>query len=239
MRIGMRLLPALLFGALLGTGVNACGGAHQAAKATTGSSSAAATAESTTSTTTSVIPPGQVVRGDGDADNPSDIDGNGDSDAAVLGGPDTDKDNPTPQGYRFPDSDDRASFLYGHQPSAAAERAIEGIVTRYYRAASVGNGATACALLLPSLARSVPESYGGPSAPTYLRGAKTCSAALSDLFEHSHQELAATVEVFAVRVAGNAAHAIFSSRTLRAGEITLTRQKGAWALVEVLGNPLP
>jgi hypothetical protein len=239
-RIHGRVLAALALGALLGAGVGACGGAHHAASTTGGGSATTATRfQAPPSTTSSTIPPGQAVRGDSDADNPSDIDGNGDSDAASVGGPDPDNDNPTPQSYRFPDSDDAASFAYGHAPNAATRRAIASIVKRYYAAAAAGDGAGACPLLQPGIARTLPESYAGPLGPAYMRDAKTCAAVLSLLFGHDRAQLSGAIELFAVRVAGASARAIVSSRTLPASSLLLMRQGGSWRLVEVLAQPLP
>jgi hypothetical protein len=243
--MGRSRLPALLAAALLGAGagagVGACGSAQHRGGSTAGGAPQATTSSEPlpTVTTTSVIPPGQLVRGDGDADNPGDIDGNGDSDSARVGGPDVDSDSPTTQSYRFPDSDDGPIFAYGHRPAAAVGRAIASVVRRYYAAASHGDGATACALLPSTLARSIPESYGGPQAPAYLRGAKTCQTTLARFFGHYHKELAAAIELFAVRVEGETARVIFSSRTVPASSVFLMRQGSSWRLSEVLGKPLP
>lgn len=234
-RLSLRLLAALVLGALLGAGVGACGGAKAGGDSTpTGTSFHAPP-----STTSSVIPPGQAVRGDSDADNPSDIDGNGDSDAASVGGADSDNDNPTPQSYRFPDSDDGPSFAFGHAPSAAVRRAIASVAKRYLAAAARGDGATGCPLLQPGIARTLPESYAGPLAPGYMRGAKTCAAVLSLLFEHDRAQLAGATTLFAVRVEDDSAKVIFSSRTIPASSLLLMREGGAWRLVEVLSQPLP
>jgi hypothetical protein len=237
---GVRLAVAALLGALLAVVVVACGGAGRAAKATASGSVPTATALVVPpSTTSSTIPPGQSVRGDADADNPSDIDGNGDSDAASVGGADSDNDNPTPQSYRFPDSDDGPSFAFGHAANAATRHAVEEVVKRYYAAGAVNDGAKACPLLQPGLARSLPESYAGPLAPSYMRGAKTCAAVLSLLFAHDHPPLEGAIRLFAVRVAGASARAIFGSRTAPASSVLLTREGDAWWLVEVLAQPLP
>jgi hypothetical protein len=230
-------LLALLTCALMGTAATACGGSGSARSSS--SQTAQASEPPPTATTTSTIPPGQPVRGDGDADNPGDVDGNGDSDAASVGGPDVDSDSPTTQSYRFPDSDDGATFAFGHRPSAAAGRAIASVVERYYAAASKSDGAAGCALLQPSLARSLPESYGGPLGPSYLRGARTCGTTLSLFFRHYHAQLAASIEVFAVRVQGSTARAIFSSRTMPASDVFLTAERSSWRPIEVLGHPLP
>jgi hypothetical protein len=234
-----RSLPALLVSALLGLGAGGCGDAENASRSW-GSTAPSAAAELQTGTTvSSTIPPGQRLRGDGDADNPSDIDGNGDSDSVSVGGPDTDNDNPTPESYVFPDRDDKGTFAYGHPPSATAGRAIADVVKRYYAAASVDDGAAACSLLLPSLAGSVPGGYGQGAGPSYLSGGKTCQAVLSMLFRHFHGELAEAIEVVEVRVKGDLAQAVLSSRTMRASSIFLTRRGGSWKIVALLGQPLP
>jgi hypothetical protein len=239
-RLSARLVAALVLGVLLGAGVGACGSAGKAAKDSGGGATPTATSfHAPPSTTSSVIPPGQAVRGDSDADNPTDIDGNGDSDAASVGGADSDNDNPTPQSYRFPDSDDGPSFAFGHAPSVAVRGAIAGVVKRYYAAAATSDGARACPLLMPAVARSLPESYGGPLAPVYMRGAKTCAAVLSLIFSHDHTQLADAIELFSVRVEGEDARVIFSSRTMPASSVLLTGQGGTWRLVEISAQPLP
>jgi hypothetical protein len=233
-----RSLPMLCASALLGLGTTACGGARRA-DGSSSSASSTTVATETGSTTSSVIPPGQPVRGDGDADNPSDLDGNGDSDSAAVGGPDADNDNPTRASHDFPDTDDKATFVYGHPPSAAAARAISRVVERYYAAASAGNGAEACSLLLPSLARSVSADYGGDGGPPYLHGAKTCKAVLSLLFQRFREELAEAITVVEVRVKGNKAQVIFSSRKMPASSIFLERRGSSWKLLVLIGQPLP
>ncbi len=230
-------MPALFAGALLCIGMGACGGASSTGVSTAGvSRHAVRSHEAATVITSSTIPPGQSLRGDGDADNPSDIDGNGDID---RGGYDDDNDNPTLQSYHFPDGDDRATFAYGHPPGNAARKAISSVVRRYYAAAAADNGASACALLLPSLARSVPESYGSALGLSHPRRAKTCPVVLSTLFRGYSEQLAKPIELVDVRVKGGSAQAILSSRTMRASNTFLMRQGGSWRLLQVLAEPLP
>jgi hypothetical protein len=186
-----------------------------------------------------VIPPGQSFRGDGDADNPTDIDGNGDSDAASVGGPDNDSDAPTRASYDFPDADDRATFAYGQQPSVQSRRAIAGLVRRYYAAASVKDGSTACSMLMPGLAGSVVEDYARAPGPSYLRGGTTCAAVMSKFFQHDREQLREAVTVVAVRVDGGEAHVVLSSRAMRASVVSLVRRRGVWRLQELIGRPLP
>ena len=154
-----------------------CGTAgRQASTSSVAGSTGGNTGDYASTITTSSIPLGQALRGDGDVDNPSDIDGNGDRDYTSQGGKDGDSDGPTRESYDFPDGDDRSTFAYGHSPSTAEARAISDVVREYYAAASADNGPAACALLLPSFASSLPESYGGAGGPSYLRGGRTCSA---------------------------------------------------------------
>ena len=231
----------LLACALLSVGLSACGGSEGAYRSASHDTTPTDTSSEpvATSTTTSVIPPGQRLRGDGDADNPNDIDGNGDSDAASVGGADGDSDNPTTESYRFPDKDDKAIFAYGHAPSVATKRAISQVAKRYYAAAAAENGVVACSMLLPVLARSVPEDDGGFAGPIYLRGGKTCQAVLSMLFRHFHRQLAETITVVRVRVEGSDARVIFSSRTMPASSIALVRADGSWRVPTLIGQPLP
>jgi hypothetical protein len=62
---------------------------------------------------------------------------------------------------------------------------------------------------------------------------------LARFFGHYHKELAAPVKVFAVRVEGETARVIFSSRTMSASGVFLMRQGRSWKIVELLGRPLP
>jgi hypothetical protein len=216
----------------------ACGGTRAGTRSTISFSPPTTEARFTT-TTSSVIPPGQALRGDGDADNPNDIDGNGDSDRFSPGGTDGDSDSPTRASYDLPDHDDKATYAYGHRPSAATASAIAILVKRYYEAASAGDGSAACAMMAPSFARSVPEDYGQVSGPSHLRGGKTCPAVMSLLFEHIRQQLAETITVLQVRVEGSTAQVVFSSRKMPASSIFLARQGGSWKVVQLLGGPLP
>jgi hypothetical protein len=231
----VRLAAALGFGGALGALAGACGGAPGA----DGRRQAANVAAFGVTTTSNVIPPGQPVRGDGDADNPTDIDGNGDSDSAAVGGADQDNDSPTRASYDFPDADDRATFTYGHAPSAMDVRAIVRLVKRYYAAAAAGDGGRACALMLPAFAISVGQDFGRGNGPTYLGAGTNCPSVLELEFAHVRGELTEAVRVFSVRVHGIRAQAIVSSRRLRASSIDAVRQGGVWKIDALVGVPLP
>jgi hypothetical protein len=215
-----------------------CGAAGREPRSASTAQSSAASAWEDSRTTSSVIPPGQSLRGDGDADNPSDIDGNGDSDGAAVGGADADNDSPTRASYAFPDRDDRAIFAYGHEASARARRAIADVVKRYYAAGSRGDGRTACSLLLPGFANMVAEAYGGRGGSPYLRGASTCAAVLSKLFAHYREQLDETVTLVRVRVKGSSAQVVLSSRSMPASSISLVLHAGSWRIERLIGQPL-
>jgi hypothetical protein len=229
-----RSLLALSLSALVVLGASGCGDSDKVSGASV-ASTMSAPAETETTITTSRIPSGQPFRGDGDADNPSDIDGNGDVDP----GRDSDNDYPTPNSYMFPDADDKATFAFGHWPSAAEARAIANVVRRYYAAGSVGDGIAACSLLSTSFVRSVPESYGQASGPPYLRGAKSCASVIEMLFGHFHEELSEAVTVVEARVDGNEAQVVLGSRKMRASHVFLMREGRSWKVQELLGQVLP
>jgi hypothetical protein len=205
--------------------------------------SSASTGAQPATLTTSAIPPGQSVRGDGDADNPSDIDGNGDNDLKTTSvdhaTSDGDNDNPTPASYRYPDLDDHAVLSYGEAPSVLVSRKIAGLIRAYYRAAADADGSTACVLIVPSVARSVPEDYGSGAGPSYLRGGKTCAAVMTMLFKHDHPELSTPPKLMSIRVKGDEGQVVLASRVLSANLLYLRRQAGLWRVEELLGEPLP
>jgi hypothetical protein len=235
-----RLAALLVPSAALALAVGACGSSQPLRKPRPATSSLSGIDTSLAPTAergqliTNRIPPGQRFRGDGDADNPGDIDGNGDIDPE-----DSDSDYPVPESYRFPDTDDRATFRYGHSPNVAERAAISGVLKRYYAAATAGEGAVACSLMVPSFARSIPEDYGQGAGPSYLRGGKTCAAVMSMLFGHSHEELAETVYIAEVRVEHATAQAVLTSRKMRASSISLTHSAGSWKVQALLAQPLP
>ncbi len=183
---------------------------------------------------TSSIPPGQRVRGDGDADNPGDTDGNGDIDPE-----DEDSDYPTAESYRFPDADDRATFAYGHAPGARERASIASVVERYFAAAAADDGARACALLLPSFAATVAESYGVGDGSALVRDGRSCAAVIGLLLRRYRGELAEAISVVEVRVAGRDAQVVFSSRRMPASYILLARHDGSWWVTQPIGVRLP
>lgn len=190
--------------------------------------------------TTAYRPPGQALRGDGDADNPADIDGNGDSDSARRGGPDGDDDNPTADSYKLPDEDDKATFAYGHRPTAHDQGEIVATVKRFYTAAQAGDGATACKMFTLTRIRSVVSDYGRSLAgPTYLRGATTCAGLLVRLFAHGKYEYSGQVTILRIGVSNGVAQVIIGSKTMRASTVYLELGRAGWRVENLSAQPLP
>lgn len=174
------------------------------------------------------------MRGDADSDNPRDPDGSPDVDTT-----DEDDDSSPPQSFRYPDPDDAATFAYGHAGGARDRSEIAAVVGRYFADAARGDGATACTLLVPTLAAEVPREFGSATGPAYTRGTTTCATTLSKLFTHEGWLLAKVAHVLSVRIDGRDAQAIVGSRRMPASSIMLQRVGGSWQLQELLGRPLP
>jgi hypothetical protein len=238
----MRPLSALLAIATFSAGAGACGGsAARVAGSRFHTSSIAATSISPTGKTASSItqaqPPAhrstQPYLNDGDQDGIGDEDGDNNSDIdndAAL-------DYKTDENGKYRDGDDADTLVYGQTAGATDRQAITAVVKRYYAAATAGDGQRACAMIIPSLVKAVPEDYG-QLGPSYLRGGKTCQAVMARLFSHFHSELTAPVAVTGALVNGDHALALLGSARMPASYITLQRQRGGWTINALLGNAL-
>jgi hypothetical protein len=227
------LLAPLVVVGILSTGLTACSGAKDRA-ATRGAST----------NTLTTIPPGQTILGDGDADNPNDVDGDGNRPSEAYNSKeftddDHEPDTRTKESYDYPDKDDSVLLSYGRAADASDGDAITKVVKKYYADATTGQGAKACHLLSSRLAGAVAEDYGRAPGPSYLRGGTTCPAILSLLFAHIHSQLVATINVTQVRISGSLAEAFLGSVVLHASEIPVERQGHAWRIAEPLANLLP
>jgi hypothetical protein len=174
--------------------------------------------------------------GDQDDDEPAGMDRSerlGDADA------DNDHDYAENASKGYIDGDDSAALDYGHAPNTATERKIAAVATRYFVAAARGDGASACSLIVPTMAQAIPEDYGGVAGPSYLRGSSTCAAAMSRLFMHDHAQLASAMKVTGVRIDGGLALALVGSHTVPAGYVDMTLIRGAWRISDLLSTPLP
>jgi hypothetical protein len=230
-----KLLLALAVVGLLGLGVIACGDAsvrtrsapRSSSSAVLGGNVAAATGSNGTQT------PGHFKGDEDDDDTPSNYTGNNknDNDADF----DNDRKNEN-KGYY--DSDDGGIRRYGNAADTANRRTIAALVKRYAAAVAANDGATACSMIYSVLVEAIPEDYGRPPGPAYLRGT-TCQAVMSLLFRHSHSQLTGAIEVSGVRVKGNQAYALVGSRTVPASYIMVRREHGIWKIDELLAGPLP
>jgi hypothetical protein len=235
----MKVLPAALMTTLVGLCVTGCGGASKDVSSTSRSSSSSSSSIASSGATTVVFGTAHTLRGlKGDEE---DDESESKSEGSNPGGDedrDSDYDYQDNLGKGYYDGDDGAVKSYGHEPSARDERALTAVVRRYSDAAAAGDGATACSLIAPTVARALPEDYGQGGAP-YLRGAASCQAVMSRLFTHSHNELTGAIEVTGVRVDGNRAYVLLGSGTRVASYVTLVREGGAWKMDVMVGAPLP
>jgi hypothetical protein len=149
---------------------------------------------------------------------------------------DQDTDNPA-GGYH--DSDDGSIRYYGRAASASEAQLVGALIHRYYAAAASEDGAAACALTYYIDVETLPELYGQPPGPLWLRGANTCPVLLTRVFEHFHSQLTAPVTVTAVRVDGVHAYALVGFRTLPAGFVRVRREAGVWKVDGLLATALP
>jgi hypothetical protein len=138
-----------------------------------------------------------------------------------------------------PGAADNGVVTYGHAASAADRLAVTALVERYYAAAAAQDSARACSLTYYILVETMPEQYGQPPGPLYLRGAKTCRAVLSIVFKRFHTQLTEPPEVTGVRVEGDLAYALLGWATMPVGFMEVRREGGAWKIDRVLAAPLP
>src|SRR3977135_3394846 len=152
---------------------------------------------------------------------------------------DKDRDNPTNSYY---DKDDSIILPYGRAGKGAEEKAIASVVKRYLAAATSADGATACRLLYPVLAESIPEEYGHSAGTSALQG-NTCAIVMSKLFKQEHQELAeyqSTLKVTGVRTEGSHGWAMLSHGSSGPRRFfRLHREGRTWTIGETFPNGLP
>lgn len=176
--------------------------------------------------------------------NDSDHDPHSDQDGDNLNGNTTDEDHDgavdhiNPEDYLYHDKDDSATVGYGHQASVSVTTAVAAVVKSYYAAAVSGQGATACSLIAPGLAQSIPEDYARAPGPAYLRGAKSCPIVMSLLFGRIHARLTTSFVVTDVRLEGEQAIALLGSATMPASKISLQREHGVWWIDALIGTQL-
>src|SRR5258705_2863967 len=186
----MRWLPVLLAIALLVMVAAACGGAGKDRSVAVGGSKDVTAGKATTASFLS------RYRGDEDDDESTGnqtTDNKDDNDADY----DNDRADHEPKGYF--DEDDTPVRTYGQAARGSQLRALRALLERYYKVAAASDGKTACSLIKKSLTRSIPEDYGRPPGPVYLRG-RTCPAVMSRWFKYAHSKLVGKVKIAGIRV---------------------------------------
>ncbi len=197
----------------------------------------------TGATTTASSKPSRTERGViADYDPDDDYNGqynDGDNDDSRLP---KDRDNDSDSaGKSHYDSDDRSVRAFGHAVDGAQLTRVATLVKRYFAVASQGDGATACSMIVPSIARSVAEDLGRTGGPRYARGS-SCATVLSKVFEHYHRQIAAEaaqLEVTGVRLDGEAGIAILGFTSLSARQLRLEREGRIWRISALLDAELP
>jgi hypothetical protein len=164
-----------------------------------------------------------------------------DADHDDIKGPkdhDNDTDNKTGSYY---DPDDGTFRNFGKAAGAADKSSITALVRRYFIVAAARKGSTACSMLYSPLARAIPEEYGRPPGPVYLRG-KTCAKVATKLFTRDHEQLQAYVgnlEVTGVRLDHDHGFAVLRFARLPGRQIQVQREHKAWKIDELLDRELP
>lgn len=192
-----------------------CGSAGTGAPTSTAHDPAAQSAETPTGATAQ-RGPGGILKSDGDND--------ADEQSKAIG------------------SDDQVEMVEAARrntgASPADRRAIEELVKRYFAAAAAGDGASACPLLVPSLATATGEQVANPGA-----GQSRCAASLSHLYAQQHSHLAAlqvpTMTVTGVHVDGAVGYVTLGFRQALESEVLVQRESGVWKLDALLDSKLP
>jgi hypothetical protein len=142
---------------------------------------------------------------------------------------------------RFTPAEIRYFQTSGQKAGEADTRAVTAAVKRYYAAANADDGARACRLLYPGVARAAPEDYGQSIGPRHLHGTN-CATVLSLMFKYRGGRPATdltAIEVTSVRLdKGGAAVALLRAPKMSLGEIELQREGGSWKVLQPIGNAL-
>lgn len=151
------------------------------------------------------------------------------------GGGDQDNDDAQPV-----DNDRQSVRTYGHEAPRVERLAVASLLKRYFAAAESHDGAAACMLLDPGVARSAPQSYG-KLGPSYLHGAMTCAAVMRRLFEHYRRELShkgRDLNVSSLRVEGTEGFAMLQFAGMPERQIVVERRGGSWHVEMMLDEAM-
>jgi hypothetical protein len=195
---------------------------------------------SATATTVSATASRPNIYGDYDGDDHGDSQAN-DADSDDNGPPkDRDGDSDNNSGSYY-DKDDKSVRGFGHAANARDRLAIASVVRQYFAAGAARDGASACSMLVSSLARAVPEDLGRSSALPYAHG-DTCARVMSKLFRENHHQLslfASRLKVAGVRVSGDRGLAVLGFRGLPGRQMGVSRESHRWKIEVLLDRELP
>jgi hypothetical protein len=180
------------------------------------------------------------VYGDYDPDDYGYGRSDGDNDdRARSGDRDGDADSKNRSYY---DNDDRTVLRFGHAASVSDRRTITNLVRRYLGAAAASNGASACKMIMSSIAATVPESLGRPPGGLPYASGDTCAVVLSKIFSMGHRQLAtysARLKVASIRLKGNSGLIALRFPGLAGRQIGLVREAGRWKIDDLVDAELP
>jgi hypothetical protein len=176
---------------------------------------------------------------DGDDDYGTKLRGDADNDDSRKP---KDRDNDSDSnGKSYFDSDDDSVRHFGRPADAVDRNEVARLVMLYFAAANAEDGGNACAMLVPSLAKSLPETLGGAAGPPYAQG-NTCARVMSGVFAHYHPQLAAhaaSLRVSSVRVDHGKGVAILAFKALAGRQIHVTQEGVLWRINGPLDIELP
>jgi hypothetical protein len=140
------------------------------------------------------------------------------------------------------DEDDASIRSYGRSAGAREQRTVSALIKRYYALGASGNGARACALIVPSIARRTDFSSVAPEAFASVAGSslfhnKTCAEVESLLFQIDHRTLAAGaagVTVIGLRVNGSHGIAELAFKGMPERHLAVRRDHGRWRVDALL-----
>jgi hypothetical protein len=145
------------------------------------------------------------------------------------------------------DPDDSHLRSFGGVANMADRQAITKLVRRYYVAAATADGATACALMLQSVASEAnlgesAEAIYPPAPNAPLLGGDSCAQVMSIMFKAGHHQIApsaATLVVTGIRVSGSRAIVFLGFALTPERQLRLGHEHGEWKVDGLLDSYIP
>jgi hypothetical protein len=150
--------------------------------------------------------------------------------------------NPGPETDRQENNDDAEVERFGRAATQEESQSATAFAHEYYAAAAIGDGATACSLMVPSLAVATGGRYEKPGDPKYLAG-KTCFEVMTKLFRHEHKlavKKAAGLHVTGVRVSETTGRILVAFTGIRDRRyLGVQRSTSGWRLEALTDSAYP